>query len=108
MTGESSGASAMSVDTDTVTVAGRMAHALASELIDALKAADEDVAALLSSGWTGGAATSYEAAWQRVLDGGIGLIGGLLDSAELLGVAATNYAAQEDTNTISVALLNLD
>lgn len=98
----------MFVDTDAVNEAGRMAHALARELIDALKAADGDVDALLASGWSGRAATSYEAAWRQVLDGGIDLIRALVDSAELLGVAAADYAAQDDTSAARLSVLNLD
>ncbi|MGW0177320.1 WXG100 family type VII secretion target [Rhodococcus sp. NPDC003322] len=97
----------MSVNTDAVNEAGRMAHALACELIDALKAADADVDALLASGWSGHAATSYETAWRRVLDSGIDLIGALVDSAQLLGVAATDYATQDDASANRLSVLNL-
>ena len=84
-----------------------MAHALASELIDALKAADGEVDSLLATGWSGRAATSYEAAWRLVLDGGIDLIRTLMDSAESLRAAAADYGAQDSTTANRISTLNL-
>lgn len=106
MTGDG-GNPELSVVPDDVTALGKYAYDLAETLRSALANAGREVEALVGTGWSSTAATSFADGWTECQDGGNKILDALTTMASSLGVTAKSYAAQDNQFAAQVSSLDL-
>lgn len=97
----------MSVVPDDVQAIGRYAYNIADTMKQALNSAAREVDVLLTSGWSGPAATEFSSGWNETCNSGGQLMQELTGLAEKLGVTAANYRSGDTGFASDISSLDL-